>query len=211
MFPEEKCAPEEWTNSNLWSTGYLFQVNANHWDPIDLVCLLECRLCGSRDKWTRCTYGNLVVVQSLSPVRLFATPWTIAHQIPLPMGFPRQDFWSGVPFPSPEDFPNRGIKPSLLHYGKFIWRLFSVQTETAEMDCQPQGESLDWLPKAWSVTMVCRVKKKTPELLPFKIAVKKQYHLLNKKIRIVITIKYLKGVCLVVFTDIPTESTQPIT
>ena len=94
----------------------------------------------------------------------------------LPMGFPSKDYWSGLPFPSP-DFPNRGIKPSLLHYGKFIQRLFSVQTETAEMECQYHGESLDWLPKAWSDTVVCRAEKKTPELLPFKIAVKKQYHL----------------------------------
>ena len=41
----------------------------------------------------------------------FATPWTVAHQAPLPMGFPRQEHWSGLPFPSPGDFPNPGIKP----------------------------------------------------------------------------------------------------
>ena len=38
------------------------------------------------------------------------TPWTAAHQAPLPMGFPRQEYWSGLPFPSPEDLPNPGIE-----------------------------------------------------------------------------------------------------
>ena len=42
-------------------------------------------------------------VQSLSHVRLFATPWTVAHQAPQSMGFSRQEYWSGVPFPSVED------------------------------------------------------------------------------------------------------------
>jgi len=38
------------------------------------------------------------------------TPWTIAHQAPLPMGFPRQEYWSGLPFPSLGDLPDPGIK-----------------------------------------------------------------------------------------------------
>ena len=49
--------------------------------------------------------------QSLSRVRLFATPWTIALQAPLPMGFSRQEYWSGLPFSSPGDLPNPGIEP----------------------------------------------------------------------------------------------------
>ena len=40
-------------------------------------------------------------VQLLSPVRLFATPWTVAHQVPPSMGFPRQEYWSGLPLSSP--------------------------------------------------------------------------------------------------------------
>ena len=43
-------------------------------------------------------------------VRLFATPWTIAHQAPLSMGLSRQEYWSGLPFPSPGDLSNPGIK-----------------------------------------------------------------------------------------------------
>ena len=39
------------------------------------------------------------------------TPWTVALQAPLPMGFPRQEYWSELPFPSPGDLPDPGIKP----------------------------------------------------------------------------------------------------
>ena len=50
-------------------------------------------------------------VKSLSRVRLFATPWTVAYQAPRSMGFSRQEYWNGLPFPSPGDLPNPGIKP----------------------------------------------------------------------------------------------------
>ena len=52
-----------------------------------------------------------VKVTSLSPVRLFETPWTIAYQAPPSMGFSRQEYWSGLPFPSPGDLPDPGIEP----------------------------------------------------------------------------------------------------
>ena len=42
---------------------------------------------------------------------LFVTPWTVACQAPLSMGFSRQEYWSGWPFPSPGDLPNPGIEP----------------------------------------------------------------------------------------------------
>ena len=41
----------------------------------------------------------------------FVTPWTVAHQAPQSMEFSRQDYWSGLPFPSPADLPNPGIEP----------------------------------------------------------------------------------------------------
>ena len=45
----------------------------------------------------------------LSWVQLFITPWTVARQVPLSMGFPRQEYWSGLPFSSPGDLPGPGI------------------------------------------------------------------------------------------------------
>ena len=50
-------------------------------------------------------------VKSLSRVRLFATPWTVAYEAPQSMGFSRHEYWSGLPFPSPGDLPNPGIEP----------------------------------------------------------------------------------------------------
>ena len=47
----------------------------------------------------------------LSPVQLFVTPWTVAHQAPQPMEFSRQEYWNGLPCPSPGDLPNPRIKP----------------------------------------------------------------------------------------------------
>ena len=47
----------------------------------------------------------------LSRVRLFVTPWTVAYQAPQSMEFSRQEYWSGLPFPSPGDLPNPGIEP----------------------------------------------------------------------------------------------------
>ena len=58
-------------------------------------------------------YTNICekVKKLLSRVRLFATPWTIAYKAPLSMGFSRQEYWSGLPFPSPEDLADPGVKP----------------------------------------------------------------------------------------------------
>ena len=50
-------------------------------------------------------------MKPLSLVRLFATHWTVTYRAPLPIGFSRQEYWSGLPFPSPGDLPNPGIKP----------------------------------------------------------------------------------------------------
>ena len=52
-----------------------------------------------------------VKVKSLSRVRLFANPWTVAHQAPLSMGLSRQEYWSGLPFPPPGDLTNQRIEP----------------------------------------------------------------------------------------------------
>ena len=52
----------------------------------------------------------VIVAQSLNRVWLFVTPWTVARQAPRSMGLPRQEYWSGLPFPSPGDLPNPGIE-----------------------------------------------------------------------------------------------------
>ena len=60
---------------------------------------------------SHCPHHWPLKVKSLSHVRLFVTPWTVAYQAPLSMGFSRQGYWSGVLFPSPGHLPNPGIEP----------------------------------------------------------------------------------------------------
>ena len=74
------------------------------------------------DPFCRCWVGLHVVIfftcacvlSPFSHVRLFATPWTPAHQAPMPMGFSRQEHWGGLPCAPPGDLPNPGIEPASL-------------------------------------------------------------------------------------------------
>ena len=61
--------------------------------------------------------------QSHSHVQLFVTPWTVAHQAPLPMEFSRQEYWSGVLFPTPGDLPDPVIEPVSLCF--LLWQVDS--------------------------------------------------------------------------------------
>ena len=65
----------------------------------------------SQESYCYAVCKQKVKVKSLSRVRLFANPWTVAYQAPPSMGFSRQKYWSGLPFLSPGDFPHPGIKP----------------------------------------------------------------------------------------------------
>ena len=55
-----------------------------------------------------------LLAQSLSRVQFFVTPWTMARQAPLAIEFSRQEYWSGVPFPTPGDLPDPRIEPTSL-------------------------------------------------------------------------------------------------
>ena len=57
-------------------------------------------------------YVNACMLSCFSSVRLFVPLWTVAHQAPLSMGFPRQEYWSGLPCPPPGDLPDPGIEPA---------------------------------------------------------------------------------------------------
>ena len=69
------------------------------------------RTWGSENPLCGITRMHHACAQSLSGVQLLATPWTVACQAPLSMGFPRQEYWSRLPFPPPGDLPHPGIKP----------------------------------------------------------------------------------------------------
>ena len=72
-----------------------------------------------------------VCVCVLSHVQLFATPRTVSHQAPLSLGFPRQEYWSGLPFPPPGDLPDPGIEPSSLVSPALV-SAFSTNCATSE-------------------------------------------------------------------------------
>ena len=59
-----------------------------------------------------CVYVHACMLSCFSGFRFCATPWTVARQAPLSMGFSRQEYWSGLPCPPPGDLPNPGIKLS---------------------------------------------------------------------------------------------------
>ena len=62
----------------------------------------------------------------LSHVQLFAAPWTVAHQAPLSMEFSKQEYWSGLPFPTPGDLPDPGIKPTSFASPALAGRFFTT-------------------------------------------------------------------------------------
>ena len=61
-----------------------------------------------------------------SRVQLFVTPWTVAYQAPLSMRFSRQEYWSGLPFPTPRDLPDPGIEPASLASPPLAGRFFII-------------------------------------------------------------------------------------
>ena len=67
-----------------------------------------------------------VCAQSLSHIRLFVTPWTVAHQTPLSTGFPRQEYRSELAFPTPGGLPDSGIKPESLASPILAGRFFTT-------------------------------------------------------------------------------------
>ena len=67
-----------------------------------------------------------VRAQWLSHVQLFVTLWTKARQVPLCMEFSRQEYWSGLPFPTPGDLPDPGIKPTFLPSPALAGRFFTT-------------------------------------------------------------------------------------
>ena len=81
---------------------------------------------GSQSR-TQLNYNKLQCVLSyFSRVRLFATPWTVAHQVPLSMGFFRREYWWGLLFPSPGDLPNSGIEPVSLMSPALAGKFFTT-------------------------------------------------------------------------------------
>ena len=104
----------EWTNGYKFRTfkKYIF---ISHGAPISMhnkkkaVYFIRSKSC-LRLRLKVCT----CMLSCFSRVQLYVTLWTVACQVPLPMGFSRQESWSGLPCPPPGDLPNPGIEPASL-------------------------------------------------------------------------------------------------
>ena len=94
-----------------------------------------------------CISVCLCMLSRFSCVWLFATPWTVAQQAPLSMGFPRQEYWRGLPFPPPGNLPNPGIEPvspvALALAGRFFisWTTLEAPFELA----RPSKKKEKWI------------------------------------------------------------------
>ena len=64
-----------------------------------------------KEKGTEEIFETMYMLSRFSRILLFAIPWTAVYQASLSMGFSRQEYWSGLPFPSPGDLPDPGIEP----------------------------------------------------------------------------------------------------
>ena len=109
-----------------WLNFFLCGKNPiHHWQPASLwIAPLELLL--------------FVVVQFAQACPTLVTPWTVVCQGPLSMGFPRQEYWSSLPFPTPGDIPNSGIKPmsptSLLHCRQILYHQATVSKSATPRD-----------------------------------------------------------------------------
>ena len=82
-----------WAHGRVWT-------HLNH--PFDIHLIIQSHVC------------VCVLTKLFQSYPTLATPWTVAHQAPLSIGFPRQEYWSGLPFPPAEDLPEPVIKLGLL-------------------------------------------------------------------------------------------------
>ena len=95
-----------------------------------------------------------VKVKSLSRVRLFETPWSVAHQTPPSMGCSRQEYWSGLPFPSPKSFANLPLgsvktespAPGSLRGQRLRSREMVMSQDLVQGDCSPPEAPWVWSP-----------------------------------------------------------------
>ena len=101
-----------------------------------------------------------VKVKSLSHVRLFAMPWTVAFQAPPSMGLSWQEYWSGLPVPSPGDLPNPVTEPTSTHISSLAGRFFTTEPPGKPISlCMLGGNCLEnYARKIFSQRLILRLR-----------------------------------------------------
>ena len=127
------CEPNVW---DLWIfTSWKGNVS-------DLSCLFNHELLDGRRIRFLCVH--VCVCLSLSCVRLYTTPWIVAGQVPLSVGFSRQEYWNGLPFPSSGDVPDpgdQGSNPDFPHCGRFFFYHLSQQGKCFSLSGSKESNS----------------------------------------------------------------------
>ena len=127
--------PPPWTGSSLWLSKFLWILALFHKHWLNLwtdlrLSLLDWMVTVANTVCTLLTSHHVLATQSLSCVWLSVTPWTVSHQAPLSVEFPRQGDWSRLPFPPPGDLSHPGMKPaSAAVAGRFftVWATREAQ------------------------------------------------------------------------------------
>ena len=107
------------------------------------------------------SHGNLIwslpfqiyraaMLSCFSCVWLCVTPWTVAHQAPLSMEFSRQEYWSRLTFPLPEELPDPGIEPTSLTSPALAGGFFTASATWEDLTDLQQGVNQGWLKRKWS-------------------------------------------------------------
>ena len=141
---------ESWISPRWLVSGTGVMVSPIQYRPQVLGIHWKIKIWGLLSKIIK-NFKITVKVKSLSHVRLFAIPWTVVSQASLSMGFSRQEYWSGVPFPSPGDLPDPGIEPR------------SPALQADALPSEPRGRrpsNKAWVPHPWSWFWEDRIKEK---------------------------------------------------
>ena len=112
---------------------------------------MESKICLYQKYLAKYPMHACVCVLALSRVQLFVTLWTIRHQAPLSMGFPRQEYWSGLPFPPPGIFPTQESNPCLLLSPELAGRFFTIRPTPCIINVFNKC-FLNWI---WDILEVC--------------------------------------------------------
>ena len=125
--------PRDRTRSPAFSALQVDSLPLSHWRRLYDVIMMD-----------TCHYACML--SCFSCVWLFVTPWTIACRALLPVGFSRQEYWRGLPFPPPGDLPDPGIEPESLKSPALAgWFLTTSATSEAHVCLNPQNvQHLEW-------------------------------------------------------------------
>ena len=118
-------------------------------------------------------------VKSLSHVQLSSTPWTVAYWVPRSMGFSRQEYWSGLPFPSPGDLPNQGSNLGLLYCRQTLYHL--SHQGSLEFSRATEKHMTPRSPAVFNISSFCLIYNSPPRMYQGSLKIQIQLcHLKNK-------------------------------